>query len=172
MSVINLSNLSLTNLSNLSLSLILNQILSHGSYTKDNSQPDVQHHQHMPLPSMHQDHQHTITRHVSQPCTKACNKPSICTIPKFNRVPQHVHQPCTKTCIEQCINHAPQLVPNRASTMHLNNVHQHLCHTMYHNMCQPCTSTIYHITLNHAMYHKIRLMYMPISQICTSNNEP
>jgi hypothetical protein len=62
------------------LSSILNQILSHGSYTKETSQIDVQHHQHMHLPSMYQDHQHTITRYVSQPCT----------IPSINRVAQHV----------------------------------------------------------------------------------
>jgi hypothetical protein len=112
-------NMSLINMSNLSLSLILNQILSHGSYTKDTSQLDVLNHQHVPLPSMYQEHKHTITGYVSQPCTKSCTKPSTYTIPNINNVPQPI--------------------PNRASTMH-----QHLCQTVH----QPCTITCT-ICINH-----------------------
>jgi hypothetical protein len=111
----------------------------------------------MPLPSMYQDHQHTITRYVSQPCTKACTKPSTCTIPSINHVPQpvpqQVHQPCTNTCTKPCINHAPTPVPNHASTMH-----QHLyASTMHHNLYHmPQPSTMYINTIpstNHVPYH-------------------
>jgi hypothetical protein len=74
---------------------------------------------------------------------QACTKPPTCTIPRTNHVPQSVsqqmHQPCTNTCTKSCINHAPQPVPNCASTMDLN---------MYQTMHQPCTST-YTICLNH-----------------------
>jgi hypothetical protein len=99
----------------------------------------------MPLPSMYQDHQHTITRYVSQPCTKACTKPSTCTIPSINHVPQpvpqQVHQPCTNTCTKQV--HQPC---TNTCTMYLNH--------------QPCTSTHvpYHVPtmyLNHIPYHSI-----------------
>jgi hypothetical protein len=146
---------------------------------------------------MYQDHQHTITRYVSQPCTKPYQASTMYHNLYHNK----------------CINHAPTPIPNCASTMHLNlyhmpqpstmytkyqsciipcinHVHQHhtkyqsctitMCQpytsTMYINTCtipyQQCISTIYHITLNHAMYHKISLKYIPISQICASNNEP
>jgi hypothetical protein len=132
------------------MSLILTQILSHRSYTKETSQLDVQYHQHMPLPSMYQDHQHTITRYVSQPCPKECTKPSTCTIPNINHVPQQVHQPCTNTCTKPCINlHASTPAKNCAltmyhnlyhmpqpSTMCINNVHEH--YTMYQSCTIPC----------------------------------
>jgi hypothetical protein len=163
---INLSNMSLINMSNLSLSLILNQILSHGSYTKDTSQLDVQHHQHMPLPSMYQYHQHTITRYVSQPCTK----PSTCTIPSINHVPQpipkQVHQPCTNTYTKPCINHAPY--PNCASTMHQVN-HVSTCiqpSTMYINTI-PCINHVpYHVPTMHINHNKC-LNHIPYhSQSC------
>jgi hypothetical protein len=104
------------NLSNLSLSWIINQILSHGSYTKDTSQLDVQHHQHMPLPSMYQYHQHTITRYVSQVCTK----PSTYTIPS--------------------INHVPQPTKPSASTMH-----QHLYQTVHPPQQCTSTPISYHV---------------------------
>jgi hypothetical protein len=88
----------------------------------------------MHLPRMYQDHKHIITRYVSQPCTKSCTKPSTCTIPSINYlpqpVPQLVYQPCTNTC-----------------TMYLN--HQPCTSTpyqvpiLYHIMYQPCTSTVY-----------------------------
>jgi hypothetical protein len=153
---------------NLSLSPILNQILSHGSYTKDTSQLDVQHHQHMPLPSMYQDHQHTITRYVSQPCTKECTKPSTCTIPSINHVPQpvpkQVHQPCTNTCtitsastMHQHLYHVPQ-----PSTMYINMYHHHVHQQCILNHIQPCTNQMpstHHIctiSLNHiinAIHH-------------------
>jgi len=157
-------NFSLVNLSNFSLSSTLNHILSHGSYTKDTSQPDAQHHQHMPLSWMYQDHQHTITRYVSQPCTKSCTKPSTCTIPSINHVSQHVqqqvHQPCTNTCTKSCINHAPTHVLNRASTMH---------HNMYH---MPQTSIMHVKTIpstNHVPYHVSPIYISTCTIPCTNN---
>jgi hypothetical protein len=147
------------------------------------------------IPSASTMYQQHIPK-VHQPCTNTCTKPCINHAP--TPVPNHastmhqhmyqtMHQPCTSTCTKPCINHAPQPVPY-AST--INHVYQ--VPIMYHTMYQPCTSTpctipctiyhipytmkcvstIYHITLNHAMYHKISLMYMPISQRCASNNEP
>jgi hypothetical protein len=133
---------------------------------------------------MYQDHQHTITRYVSQPCTKACTKPSTCTIPSINHVPQQstmyhqpncastmhqhlyqtMHQPCTNTCTKPCINHAPQPVPNHASTMH-----QHLYQTMH----QPCTITCT-ICLNHqpctSTPYQVPIMYHTMYQPCTSTS--
>jgi hypothetical protein len=138
-------NLSLINLSNLSLSPILNQILSHWSYTKETSQLYFQHHQHIPLPRMYQDHQHTITGYVSQPCTKSYTIPSTTTYTTIGastmqkHLYQTMYQPCTT------------IVPNHASTMVINNVHQHLYHTMYQTCTTPITSTINTIPCaNHA----------------------
>jgi hypothetical protein len=118
-----------------------NQILSHGSYTKDTSQLDVQHHQHMPLPSMYQDHQHTITRYVSQPCTKACTKPSTCTIPSINHVPQPV-QPCINVT-KECLIHIPK--------MYLKQCAQYPRCSSNH-VPQPYTISLM-ICLNHAIHH-------------------
>jgi hypothetical protein len=55
---------------NMSLPLILNINEIRSTITKNTSQSDAQHHQHMILSSMYQHHQHTITRYVSQRCTK------------------------------------------------------------------------------------------------------
>jgi hypothetical protein len=143
----------LVTISNMSLSPILNQVLSHGSYTNDTSQLDVQHHQHIPLPSMYQYHQHTITIYVSQPCTK----PSTCTIPNINHVPQHVHQPCTTP------------IPNCASTMHHDLYHIPQPSTMYTNTIPSINHVPYHVPtmhinhnkcLNHIPYHAIH--HIPI----------
>jgi hypothetical protein len=162
------------------LSLILNYILSHGSYTKDTSQLDVQHHQQMTLPCMYQYHQHTITRYVSQPCTKPCIEPSTCTISSIGHVPkqvpqtctntctkpcinhaplfQTVHQSCTTTCTKPCINHAPSSIPYSST---INYVHQspYQVPTMYINTCTiPCANNVsqplpYTISLKHAIHH-------------------
>jgi hypothetical protein len=89
--------------------------------------PYAQHHQHMPLPSMYQDH------HI--PSQDMClNQVPTCTM----------HQPCIPQPIpstmyhNKCINHAPCTnhvssppVPYHVPTMHINHVHQHLYHTMY-----------------------------------------
>jgi hypothetical protein len=89
---------------------------------------------------------HASTKHVPrsptyhhyicvQTCTKAYTKPSTSTIKGINHVlqlvSQQVHQPCRNTCSKPCINHALQLVPNHASTMHLNLCHMPQPSTMY-----------------------------------------
>jgi hypothetical protein len=109
---------------------------------------------------------------VHQPCTNTYTKPCIDTYTKpcIKHAPQlyqAMHQPCTKTFAKPCINHAPTPIPNRASTMHHNCAkwlnHQPctstpyqvsiLYHTMYHMMCQPCTSTMYINNVNQHLYH-------------------
>jgi hypothetical protein len=106
-------------------------------------------------------------------------------------VPQQVHQPCTNTCTKLCINHAPQPIPNCASTMHLNTIpcanHAHQpctisciipCPNYAHQPCTsimyintiPCTNPVpYHVSnmhhnkcLNHIPYHAIH--HMPKNQ--------
>ena len=117
----------------------------------------------MPLPIMYQDHQHTITRYVSQPCTKT----STCTITRIYHVPQpipqQVHQLCTNTYTKPCISHAPTPVPNCASTMHHNLYHIPQPSTMYINTI-PSTNIIpYHVStmyinnVHQHMYHTISL---------------
>jgi hypothetical protein len=158
---------------NLSLSRILNQILSHGSYTKNTSQLYVQHHQHMPILSMYQNINLDHTKH--QLCT------TTCASTKHLNLYQTVHQPCTSTmyintctipCTITCDNHACQPC---ISTMYIDHVYQPCTSTPYHipiifhTMYQSCTitsvSTIYHITLNHAMYH-ITISQKEASSIC------
>jgi hypothetical protein len=120
----------------------------------------------MPLPSMYQDHQHTITRYVSQPCTKECNKPTTCTIENINHVkqpvPHHVHKPCTKTCRKPCINHAPQ-VPNDASTMHHNPYHMTQPLSMYINTIPSINIVPYHMStmyINNVHQHRVPTIYL------------
>jgi hypothetical protein len=109
---------------------------------------DFQHHQHMPLPSMYQYHQHTITRYVSKPCTKSC----------VNQASAMYHNLYHKNCI----NHAPTPVPNLnhkpcISTMYINTctVYQTMHQSCKSTCTIPCTSTIYinmH-QLKHVPYH-------------------
>jgi hypothetical protein len=104
----------------------------------------------MPLPSMYQDHQHTIT-HVC-----------VSTMYQHN-VPYQASTMYHNNC---------------ASTMHINHVPYHAS-TMYHTMYQPCTSyqcqpctnhtlttsTMYINTIpctNHIPYHAIH--HIPINQ--------
>jgi hypothetical protein len=115
---------------------------------------------------MYQDHQHTITRYVPQPCTK----PSTCTIPNINHLPQivshQVHQPCTNTCTtttastmnqhlyqsvhQQCTRN----VPNRVSTMYINTLPS-ISHVPY-NVPTMCLKHIpYHSIMSYTMYHRI-----------------
>jgi hypothetical protein len=110
----------------------------------------LKHHQNMPLPSMYQD---TITKDVSQTCTK----PSTCTIPNINHVPQpvphQVHQPYTITCTI-CLNH------------------QSCTSTIYISTCTiPCTNNVsqpYTMSLNHAIHHIPRDIPFKYYQWCTS----
>jgi hypothetical protein len=84
----------------------------------------------------YQNHHHTMYINiVHQPYTSIIN---------------HVHQPvstmhqsCTNSCTKPCINHAPKLVPNRASTMH---------QILYQIMHQPHTISLM-ICLNHPIHH-------------------
>jgi hypothetical protein len=122
----------------------------------------------MPLPSMYQYHQHTITIYVSQPCTEECTKPSTFTIPNIKHLPQpvphQVHQPCTNTCTKPCINHAPQLYQT---------MHQPCTITCTISLNhQPCTSTPYHVSiLYHTMYQPCTLiMYINTCTIPCTNN--
>jgi hypothetical protein len=120
---------------------------------------------------------------------KPCTTTSESTMYKY--LYQTLHQPYTSTYTKPCINHEPQPILYASTINHVFQVP-----IMYHTMYQPCTltmyintytipcniyhipytmkcvSTIYHITLNHAMYHKISLKYMSISQRCASKNEP
>jgi hypothetical protein len=125
--------------------MILNQILSHGSYTKDTSQLYFQHYQHMPLPCMYQYHQHTI-KYQPLPCINhASTYATTCTI---NHIPKQVHQPCTKLA-------SSTYVPYHVSTMHINHVHQPLTPVPYH------VPTMYKTSTN-----------MPISPSCASRTMP
>jgi hypothetical protein len=134
----------------------------------------------MPLPSMYQDHQHTITRYVSQPCTKPSTVPYQASIVYHNLY----HN--------KCINHAPTPVPNNCinHAPHHNLYHMPQPSTMYINTIpstnpvpyhahQPCTSTPipYHVPtmyLNHIPYHSIMpyTKYHRIYQASTINGVP
>jgi hypothetical protein len=133
--------------------------------------PYAQQHQHMPLPSMYQDHHipsqdmclnQVPTCTMYQPCINHVpNQP--CTINKCinhapTPVPNHVHQPCTSTCTKHVhqpctmINHQPCTKPCNTSTMYINTNHvPYHVSTMHHNKC-----------LNHIPYHAIH--HMPINQ--------
>jgi hypothetical protein len=141
-------------------------------------------------------HQHLYQLCINHAPTPVPNRASTMHL---NHLYPTVHQPYQLYHIP-CTNHVPyhvstmyinhHHVPYHVPTIPYHTMCQPCTSTMYiiHTMCQPCTSiyhimyhipytmkcvsTIYHITLNHAMYHKISLMYMPISQICASNNEP
>jgi hypothetical protein len=125
---------------------------------------------------MYQYHQHTITRYVSQPCTKACTKPS-------NLYHTKVHQPCTNNLYHnKCINHAPTPVPkciNHAPTPVPNLCINHAPYnqTMYQpvTMHQPCTINMYHMP-HHTMYintiPSTNTMYHTMYQPCTSTPVP
>jgi hypothetical protein len=108
--------------------------------------PYAQHHQHMPLPSMYQDH------HI--PSQDMClNQVPTCTMhqPCINLYLNLYHQPCTitsaSTMHQTCITNIPCTIPCA------NHVHQPSTHVPYH-VCQPCTST------------------MPISPRCASSTMP
>jgi hypothetical protein len=124
----------------------------------------------MPLPSMYQYHQHTITRYVSQPCTKVCTKPSTCTIPSINYVPKHVpqqvHQPCTNTCNMYCttINHQPYI---NTSTMY-QYLYQHVstCTSKCVSTPVPCTS--YHPPCTNKYNHVLNTWTIPYTIPCIS----
>jgi hypothetical protein len=170
------SNLSLVNLSNLSPSPILNQIFSHESHSKDTSQRYFQHHQHMPIPIMYQHHQHTIKRYVSQPCTKACIKPSTYTIPRINYVPQLVpdqtstvyHTMCINHAPKPCINHAPKSCINHAlklyQTVHAPQLYQNCASTMHQNCTKPC---MHHNCTKPCINHAPKL-YQIVHQSCSN----
>jgi hypothetical protein len=115
----------------------------------------------MPLPSMHQEHQHIITRYVHVPyrvsnmyhastmhhpvpqhvpsvmyqhCTSTMY---IKTIPCTN----HVHQPCASTPYhvptmyhEMCINHIPRICAKCVPRMYID--HQQVPHTYTKNLKQ------------------------------------
>jgi hypothetical protein len=126
--------------------------------------PYAQQHQHMPLPSMYQDHhipsqdmclnqvptctmyQPCIDLYLNlyhQPCTTICTTTSASTM--HQHLYQTMHQPCTSTCTKPCINHAPQH------------------HTKYHTMFQQRTSTMYINTIpctNPVPYH-VSTMHQP-----------
>jgi hypothetical protein len=110
--------------------------------------PYAQQHQHMPLPSMYQyDH---------IPSQDMC----------LNQVPTYtMYQQCIDMYHNKCIYHVPTIVPNHASTMHLN---------LYQTVNQPCTSTPYHVPTMHInllpQHHMPMNQYM--SQQCISLSRP
>jgi hypothetical protein len=103
-----------------------------------------------------------------QACTKITNIPSSTTMYHACTMHQPVPQPVPSTMYHnKCINHAPNLhhqhlyhtMSTMPSTMHINHVHQPS--TLYHTMCQPCTSTMHKTSTN-----------MPISPRCASSTMP
>jgi hypothetical protein len=169
-------NLSLINLSNLPLSPILNHILSHGSYTKETSQIDVQHHQHLPLSNMYEDHQHTITIYMSQPCTKACTKPSTYTIPSINHVPQPIpqhlpnlyqimHYTYTNSCIDHLAKPVPYHVPNLYQIMHQQKPVPYHVPTPYHASTMYLTMSQSHQGMPHTYTKNVSQTMFPISKM-------
>jgi hypothetical protein len=126
---------------------------------------------------------HASTKHVPISPTYHHN---ICVSTIYQRMYQTInlypnkHQPCTTTCtttsastMHQHPYHVPQLstmyintipsinpVPYHVSTMYIDNVHKHPCHTMYINLYTiPC--------INHVHQHMYHTMYQEcISTIC------
>jgi hypothetical protein len=138
--------------------------------------PYAQHHQHMPLPSMYQDHHipsqdmclnQVPTCTMYQPCINLCT--STCTINHVHQqlVPQQVHQPCTNTCTKHVhqpctstctmyINHAP----STSTTIPSYHVSSTMCHQPYAKNHVPCTIPC---TIPISPYHAnhVSTMYQP-----------
>jgi hypothetical protein len=154
-------NLSLINLSNMSLSPILNYILSHGSHTKDTSHtrcpksPTHTSTKYMYQPSINLYHNHESTMHQHLYHTKSCinHAPThVITIPSILSI---MYQPCTSITIP-CINIVSYHVPYNVPTMHINHVHQPsakitnkcLNHMPYQEVPQTCDTIPKHILNN------------------------
>ena len=107
-----------------------------------------QHHHHMPVPSMYQDH------HI--PSQDMClNQVPTCTMH------QSIPQPVPSTMYHNtCINHAPYLYHTRYQSCTIPCIL--LCANHAH---QPCTSTLYHVPTRYA---KEIILMMYLKQVSTS----
>jgi hypothetical protein len=112
--------------------------------------PYAQHHQHMPLPSMYQDH------HI--PSQDMC----LNQVPTCASMHQPVPQPVPSTMYHnKCINHAPNLYHQPCTIP--------CAITMYHTMFQPCTSTMY---INTCTIPCTKPINQEMYQQCISTSRP
>jgi hypothetical protein len=171
-------NLSLTNLSNLSLSLILNQILSHGSYTKDTSQIDVKQptrsprmYQTMYLPNTKYHvpkHMCINMYHASKPkLYQTVHQPHKTTVPTYssmykpkpqafiiiNKNTKNVCQVQTTSALSASYNmHQGHILSHDQKQSPISNFKQTYNHSFYLCVDQPCNTSLNNTHISYMIF--------------------